>query len=141
MTKRPLNVLLACFFSVFAITVSASDISDRLAKASQQVEQIKTRLNLTDKQKEQVTPIFETNMSKRQTILSDYGIDLDSYEIKSGEKLGFRKARKLKSEMEELREQTKTQLENVLTDEQLAEYEEIQEEIASKIRSRVRASR
>ena len=141
MTQRTLNILLACFFSVFAITVSASDILDRLAKAKQQVEQIKTRLNLTDKQKEQVTPIFETNMSKRQTILSDYGIDLDSYEIKSGEKLGFRKARKLKSEMEELREQTKTQLENVLTDEQLAEYEEIQEEIASKIRSRVRASR
>lgn len=141
MTQRTLNILLACFFSVFAITVSASDISDRLAKAKQQVEQIKTRLNLTDKQKEQVTPIFETNMSKRQTILSDYGIALDSYEIKSGEKLGFRKARKLKSEMEELREQTLTELEKVLTDEQLAEYEEIQEEIASKIRSRVRASR
>lgn len=141
MTQRTLNILLACFFSVFAITVSASDILDRLAKAKQQVEQIKTRLNLTDKQKEQVTPIFETNMSKRQTILSDYGIDLDSYEIKSGEKLGFRKARKLKSEMEELREQTLTELEKVLTDEQLAEYEEIQEEIASKIRSRVRASR
>lgn len=141
MTQRTLNILLACFFSVFAITVSASDISDRLAKAKQQVEQIKTRLNLTDKQKEQVTPIFETNMSKRQTILSDYGIALDSYKIKSGEKLGFRKARKLKSEMEELREQTLTELEKVLTDEQLAEYEEIQEEIASKIRSRVRASR
>lgn len=92
MTKRPLNVLLACFFSVFAITVSASDISDGIAKVKQQVEQIKTRLNLTDKQKEQVTPIFENSMSKRQAILSDYGIDLDSYKIKSGEKLGFRKA-------------------------------------------------
>ena len=43
--------------------------------------------------------------------------------------------------MEELHEQTLTELETVLTDEQLAEYEEIQEEIASKIRSRVRASR
>lgn len=140
MTKR-INVLLACFFSFFVNTVSASDIPDRFAIAKQQVEQINTRLNLTDKQKEQVTPIFENSTSKRQAILSDYGIDLDSYEIKSGEKLGFRKARKLKNEMEELREQTITQLETVLTDEQLAEYEEIQEEISSKILSRVRASR
>ncbi len=141
MTNRLLNVLLVCFFSVFAFTVNARDISTEVAEAKQQVEQIKTRLNLTDKQKEQVTPIFESSMSKRQAILSDYGIDLDSYEIKSGEKLGFRKARKLKHEMEELREQTITQLETVLTDEQLAEYEENQKEIASKIRSRVRASR
>lgn len=141
MTNRLLNILLVCFFSVFAFTVNASDISTEVAEVKQQVEQIKTRLNLTDKQKEQVTPIFEGSMSKRQAILSDYGIDLDSYEIKSGENLGFRKALKLKNEMEELREQTLTELETVLTDEQLAEYEEIQEEIASKIRSRVRASR
>lgn len=141
MTNRLLNVLLVCFFSVFAFTVNASDISTEVAEVKQQVEQIKTRLNLTGKQKEQATPIFESSMSKRQAILSDYGIDLDSYEIKSGEKLGFRKARKLKNEMEELREQTLTELETVLTDEQLAKYEEIQEEIASKIRSRVKASR
>jgi len=141
MTNRLLNILLVCFFSVFAFTVNASDISTEVAEVKRQVEQIKTRLNLTDKQKEQVTPIFEGSMSKRQAILSDYGIDLDSYEIKSGENLGFRKALKLKNEMEELREQTLTELETVLTDEQLAEYEEIQEEIASKIRSRVRASR
>lgn len=43
--------------------------------------------------------------------------------------------------MEELREQTLTELETVLTDDQLAEYEEIQEQIASKIRSRMRALR
>lgn len=141
MTNRLLNILLVCFFSVFAFTVNASDISTEVAEVKQQVEQIKTRLNLTGKQKEQATPIFESSMSKRQAILSDYGIDLDSYEIKSGEKLGFRKARKLKNEMEELREQTLTELETVLTDEQLAKYEEIQEEIASKIRSRVKASR
>lgn len=141
MTNRVLNLLLVCCFSVFAFTVNASDISDRLAKAKQQVEQIKTRLNLTDKQKEQVTPIFENSMSERQAILGDHGIDLDSYEIKRGEKLGFREARKLKNEMEELREQTLTELEGVLTDEQLTEYEQIQEELAAKIRSQIRAER
>ncbi len=141
MTNRLLNVLLVCFFCVFAFTVSASDITDRLSKAKQQVEQIKTRLNLTDKQEELVTPILESSMSNRKAILNEYGIDLDSYEIKLGENFGFRKARKLKNEMEELREQTLTKLKSVLTDEQLAEYEDIQEEISSKIRSRIRAAR
>ena len=140
MTHHLLNILLVCFFCVFAFTVSASDITDRLDKAKQQVEQIKTRLNLTDKQEELVTPIIESSMSNRKAILNEYGIDLDSLEIKSGEKLGLRKARKLKNEMKELREQTLTELESVLTAEQLAEYEDILEEIASKIRSRIRAS-
>ncbi|MGB1290740.1 MAG: hypothetical protein ACPG5Z_01340 [Pseudoalteromonas sp.] len=141
MTNRLLNVLLVCFFSVFAFTVNASDISTEVAEAKQRVELIKTRLDLTDKQEELVTPILESSISNRKAILNEYGIGLDSYEVKSGEKLGFRKVLELKNAMEELREQTLTKLESVLTDEQLAEYEDIQEEIASKIRSRIRAAR
>ena len=141
MTNRLLNVLLVCFFCVFAFTVNASDISIEVAQAKQQVEQIKTRLKLTDKQKEKVGPIIEISISNRKAILSEYGIDLGSDDIKSVEKLGFLKARKLKKQMEELRQRTLTKLESVLTNEQLAEYEDIQEEISSKIRSRIRAAR
>ena len=141
MTNRLSNVLLVCFFSVFAFTVNASDTSTEVAQAKQQVEQIKTRLKLTDEQNEKVAPIIESSMSNRKAILNEYGIDLGSDEIKSVEKLGFRKARKLKKQMEELRQRTRTKLESVLTNEQLAEYEDIQEEISSKIRSRIRAAR
>lgn len=141
MTNRLLNILLFCCSSVFAFTVNANNISTEVAEAKQQIEQIKARLNLTDKQEELVTPIIESSMSNRKAVLNEYGIDLDSYEIKSGEKLGFRDARKFKNAMVELRQQTLTKLKSVLNDEQLAEYEDIQEEIARKIRSRIRAAR
>ena len=90
-----------------------------------------------------VTPSVQQKLESRMQESSGFLklINIKPVDEKSGEKLGFRKARKLKNEMEELREQTLTELETVLTDEQLAEYQEIQEEIASKIRSRIRASR
>lgn len=141
MKKRVLNILLASFFTVFAVTASAGDGSEKHTQAEQPIEEIKARLNLTEEQKEQVTPIFKKSMEKRQSTLKSYGIDLENQKTKSGQKIGFREARKLKNEMDEVRSHTLTELKTVLTDEQLVEYEEIQEEIASKIRSRIRAAR
>lgn len=141
MKKQILNILLASFFTIFATNVSAADTSERRAQSEQQIEEIKARLNLTEKQKEQVTPIFKKSMEKRQSILKNYGIDLENQKIKSGQKMGFREARNLKNEMDEVRSHTLTELKTVLTDEQLVEYEEIQGEIASKIRSRIKSAR
>ena len=141
MKKQIFNTLLAAFFAIFAITVSAADTSERRAQAQQQIEEIKTRLNLTEEQKARVTPIFEKSMKKRQSILKRYGIDLENREANSGKEIGFRTARKLKKEMEEARAKTLTELQSVLTDVQLTEYKKIQEEMRSQMRSRLMSTR
>lgn len=141
MNKLFFKILLTSFFTIFAMNVSAADTSERLAQADQQIEEIKLRLNLTEKQTQQVTPILEKSMKKREETLKNYGIDLENHTAKPSRKMGFREAFQLKNEMGEIRSQTLTELENVLTEEQLDEYETIQEEIASKIRSKIRARR
>ena len=141
MKKLLLNILLASFVTAFAMTVNADDTLERSAQAEQQIEAIKARLNLTEEQKQQVAPILENSMERRQSILKNYGIDLENHEAKSGKKMGFRTARKLKKEMDEARSKTLTELKSVLTDVQLTEYKKIQEEMSRKRRSRMKSAR
>lgn len=127
--------------TVFAITVSAADTSEIRTKAEQQIEEITARLNLTEEQKEQVTPIFEKSMKKRQSIFKSYGVNLENRDANSGKKMGFRKIRKMKKEMDNVHANTLTELKRVLTDVQLTEYKIIQKEMKSQMRSRIMFAR
>ena len=106
----------------------------------QRIEQMATRLDLTDEQIDQVTPVLQDSMERQRSILSSYGIDLDSPDAQPG-KLGMRKARAMRKELDAVRTDTLDELELILSDEQLAEFERIQEERRTEMRERIRGGR
>jgi len=98
------------------------------------------RLDLTDEQAEQVAPILQSNFESQRAVLLKYGIDIESGKPPA-KKLGYRKARAMGRELEAVRAETNHALEDILTEEQIREYEKMQEERRSELRQRVRAAR
>ena len=116
---------------------------DRAAQAEQRIEEAKLRLNLSDEQLEQLTPVLEQSVDAQRTIMASYGIDLDDLNDPGAPKqrLGFRQAREMRGEMEAVRANTFGQLEGILTDEQLDEFRRMQEERRAEMRKRIQAGR
>ena len=146
MNTRRLTPFLATLCLIFAPTASfgASQSSEpseeRREQAIQQVEDIKARLNLTDEQKRQVEPILRESVGKRNAILEKHGLGdaLESGDRGGGRsKLRLRTARKLRSEINEVGEETSEELARVLNPSQMKEYEAIQEEMRAKLRERM----
>jgi len=106
----------------------------------QRLEEARTRLDLTDRQIEQVRPILRAEFEALQGVLQKYGIDLRD---RSGgaNRLGFRQLRRLQREVNALREQALEDLDEVLTDEQLEAYKEMREENQQAMRERLRQRR
>jgi F0F1-type ATP synthase membrane subunit b/b' len=110
---------------------------DRAAQIEQRMEEAKARLNLSEEQLDQMAPVLEKSMEKRQAIFSNYGIDLESGNG-SGRRLGFRQARAMKQELEAVRAETLNELDGILNDEQLDEFKRMQEERKGEMRERIR---
>ena len=104
------------------------------------MQQTIERLGLTAEQIEQVEPVLKESAAARQEILSKYGMDAESRQG-SAEKPGLRKMRSMRKEMESVRKSTMDELEGVLSDEQLEEFERIQEERQAEMRERLRGAR
>jgi Spy/CpxP family protein refolding chaperone len=77
---------------------------------------MKERLNLSKEQEEKIHPIMDASREKRRTILKKHG-------EQERENMGI-----LKNDMQALNKDTEKQLSSVLTEEQLKEYQKIQEE-------------
>lgn len=112
---------------------------DRAAQFEQRMEHIRDRLNLTDEQVDETAPVLEKSMQKQQGILSSYGIDLQS--SGSTGRLGIRRARAMKQELDVVRADTLDALEGILNDEQLGEFKLIQQERQAEMRERIRGGR
>ena len=112
------------------ITVREPHKGDLFARAV-----VETPVNLTDEQLEQVAPTLEKSFTSTQAILQKYGVDPDSRN--NGKKLGLKKARQLKQELEVVRFNTLAELDDVLTDQQLLEYQKIQAEHKEELKQRV----
>ena len=95
-----------------------------------------SRLNFSDKQNDQLIPIFLDIFQKRQSIMKKNGVDLKSRS--SGERIGMKQLRSIKKEMDKLNKQTMKQLEKVLSKEQLNEFKKFQEEQRDEMRNRLR---
>ncbi len=79
----------------------------------QRLAQMQIKLDLTDEQMEQIRPILEDQAAKAQDIRNQYqGQD----------------RRRMRAEMRELREETRTALSRVLTAEQLAKWQQLRDE-------------
>lgn len=109
-------------------------------RADQSVQEIKTRLELTEHQVEQMTPIIERSIESRRKILSSYGIDLESGQ-RPEERLGFREARAMRQELSAASADTRDELKDILSEEQMAEFESMQEEKRAAFRDRLREGR
>ena len=105
-----------------------------------QLQDVRTRLDLTDAQAEQVGPILQAAFEARLEVLREYGIDLRDGSGSTG-RLGFFRARRLRRDLDGVQERTLDALDDVLTNGQLEAYEELQEERREAMRERLRQRR
>lgn len=140
------SILLLTLFTLtycglaFSETDSVVEPENASAVLEDMFAETKARLDLTDEQVEKVTPILQSSFESRRAILLEYGIDIESRKPPA-QKLGFRKARTLGKELDNVRASTLRELDDILTEEQLSEYVAMQNERKNKMRERLRASR
>ncbi|MEO0580143.1 MAG: hypothetical protein AAFZ58_15755, partial [Pseudomonadota bacterium] len=135
--KRITAVATLLTLSFFGTQAVAED--DRAAKIQEQMQQTIERLDLTDEQIEKIKPIMQESMEARQKIMASYGIDPENSD--GAGKLGMRKARAMRKEMNAINAGTLSELEQILTAEQLNEYKAIQKERQAEMKERIRGSR
>lgn len=98
----------------------------------ERVEAAKERLGLTDAQLDQIRPIIAASIEGQREVFAKYGI-AGQGDV-SG--LSFREKRKLRNDVKALRKSTSEQLAEVLSDEQMRQYEALAEERRSALRER-----
>jgi len=125
---------------IVAIFGANSVWSEQGAKAAEKLEETKVRLNLTDDQFVSIEPILIEDLTQKNQVLLEHGINLESGERPTGG-MNIRKARALANDMGSVREKTIEKLSVYLSDEQIQEYKKIQEENKEKMRERIKESR
>ena len=130
-----LPALLLAFAATAAPVAAQEAVPNREAMTEQmqaRMAEAKERLNLTDEQEQQVEAIFKENADKRAQIVEEGDFD--------GSR-NFRKMRKFRGQMKELEKETTAQLAEVLTEEQMAEYELIKQENRAEMREKMQNRR
>lgn len=125
----------------FAALPAAQAEEDRAELFEERVAETKARLNLSDEQVDQLTPILKSGFEAQMVVLEKNGIDLENGDPNNREKLGFRAARKLRKEMDAVRAETSDEVEKILSDEQFSEYKQIQAERKKKMREIIKERR
>lgn len=109
------------------------DLETARQELLERVERARERLQLTDEQAPQVEAILRESAEKRRAVLEKYPL---------GEsRLSPRQARTLKRELEAIRRDTRASLAEVLTPQQLEEYDRIQSELRAEVRAAARERR
>lgn len=120
-------VLLATLF--FACTAWAGEPD--LSQLETRIQETRARLGLTEEQQAQLRPILEEHFDAQMAILDKYGLGVGS---RGGDKLpDFQKMRALRNELDANKTKTAKRLSNVLSKEQVAEFENIQAERKQRI--------
>jgi len=114
---------------------------DRAAQIEERIAETKARLKLSDEQIEQLTPVLKSSFEAQMAVLEKHGIDLENRDSGNQKKLGFREARKLRKDLDVVRESTLDQVEGILSEEQFAEYKKIQDERKKKMREMIKERR
>ena len=109
-------LLFAAIFIMPPLTAQAQDSSNSNKSPEQIMSQLKERLNLTEDQEAKVWPIIKESIKKRNEIIQN----------------GTQDGKKKKSALQELGWSTDMQLGNILTEQQMKEYQELQEEPSEK---------
>ena len=145
------------FFARFVITAAALTLAvaigndstasgqdaDHRAQVTQfleRLEKTRARLNLTDEQAEQVRPILRAGFEAQKKVLQKHGIEIRPGAEAPG-RLSLLELRRLNRDLAKVREQTLDKLSDILTDEQIKVYREIQQERRQELRERLRKRR
>ena len=120
-------------FIILISTVFSVSASDNVYST------IKNRLNLTDEQSEKFEPIILDQWEKRLAVMKKHGINRDP--SLSEKKIGLRQLRAVKKEMDKINKEIEKQLANILSKEQMDEYNNIQEENRVEMRMRLRGKK
>ena len=138
-----LSSLLALVFLLLATPLYAQDtVPDDEAMTEEaserfraQMAETEERLQLTDEQKETVRPILEEAYGQRQAVLKKHGVDLESTE--KADRPGRRTLRRMRNDLQEVNKETQRELEEVLTSEQIKQWEALQEERRAEMRKKL----
>lgn len=142
MTIR-LSSLLALVLLLLAMPLYAQDTESEekamIDKASErfraQLQETEERLQLTDEQTETVRPILEEATRQRQAVLEKHGVDLEGTE--KADRPGRRTLRRMRNDLQEVNKETQRELEDVLTSEQMKQWEALQEERRAEMREQL----
>ncbi len=134
-----LSLLIVSATLTFSFNAQSQETEDPIAKLENRIAETKKRLNLTPEQEEQLTPIIEKSMDERLALLEKHGFKRDQGAERK--RPSFSQMRALRSDMQELNEQTRESLAKILTEDQLEEWDDIQEENRAQMRERIRNRR
>jgi hypothetical protein len=105
--------------------------------AAAQLEEARSRLALTDEQRTLAEPILRDGVTRRVAILKRYGL-LDADGRRTDTRPSMREARRLRGELDDVRDDTVRRLERILTKAQIEEYKKLQSEMRDAARERLR---
>jgi len=132
--KRGMMVA-AAVLATSATQALAQDISDeRLGDFEERIEEFQTRLGLTDEQLEEMRPVIAENFEKILLAFDEAGLEQGGGGASS---LGRRDRIRLGRQIRGIQEETDKKMRDILTDEQMDEYEESQEERREELRARI----
>lgn len=126
-------VFLAALLCVCLAWADEPDMSQLEARLGE----VKARLALTEAQAAQVKPILEAYFEAQLAVLDKHGIDISDRDGRR--RLGFRKRRALRKDLNRNMTETVAQLANVLSAAQLAEFENIQAARREQLRQELRS--
>ena len=122
------TVLLATLFFTFTAWADESDLSRLKAR----MQEIGSRLGLTEEQVIQLKPILEGHFDAQMAIFDKYGLNVEN----RGSRPDVQTLRALRKDLDENKTKTSKRLSGILSREQLAEFEKIQKEQRQKMREK-----
>lgn len=131
------NVMIVLALTLTTVGIASANDEHR-ENIEHQIADMKNRLALNDTQTEQITPILEKSADARKEILREHGIDLDNFDPDHRKKLSFREKRQLGNQLKASRKATQEKLEQILSDKQMDEYRQIQQERKDKLREHIK---
>ncbi len=114
---------------------------DQIAQLEQRMADTQARLKLTEEQQVQIKPILKEREEARRSVLEKHGVDITVSQSNKRERMSFRQMRSLRSDMQAIQEDTSRKLATILSGEQLAEWQVIEEEQRAEFRKRMQARR
>ncbi len=117
------------------------DVEQGADEMAERVTQVRERLMLTDEQVEKIGPILRKGIEAQAELFAEQGFARGGARSRQGGLPNLRQMRKLRREIDAIRESTLRELGEVLDEKQLAEYREIQKERQAELRKRMRERR
>ena len=119
------STILLVIMLVTTHSATAELTKAQAANIESNVESMKSKLNLSDEQSEQLEGILKSSVEQRLAIMDEYEFDPEKSGIANVRRLGMQKVRAMQKAVNRVEEDTQSQLEEILDDEQLNAFEKL----------------